>query len=222
MKDYKNIGLGYRLNKLCRNLFIIPRLRSQLKNKSFSLICNNCNGGFIYHDLGLQFTSPTINLYFVYDHFLRFLEDFDYYISQELVEAESPLFIEPNNSPICNLGVGEKMIELHFLHYHSFDEAKSSWEKRKARLNKDNMFIFIAAFDCVKEETVARFENLPFKNKIFIVERPMPQYKSTFCIKGYEKHGLGVLSRYSGLFGKRIYDNFDFVEWLNTGEIKKL
>ncbi len=212
-----NGGGGLRINNFFRNCFVLPSLRRRIKNKDFSLLTNNCNGGFIYHDLGLQFKSPTINLYFIYDHFLRFLEDLDYYLRQELVEASTPAFVEPNNSPICNLGEGDKKIELHFLHYHSFAEAKELWNKRKARLNRENLFVMFAAFDKAEESQIARFDALPFKNKVVFVERPMPKYNSAYYIKGYEESGLGVLSRFSGLRGKRILDSFDFVTWFNQG-----
>ena len=55
-----------------------------------------------------------------------------------------------------------------------------------------------------------------FKNKVFIVERPLPQYKSAYCISGHET-GLKTLNTYSGFLGKRLYDEFDFVNWLNNG-----
>ena len=142
----------------------------------------------------------------------------DYYLEQELVECNNPTFTELNNSPICNLGNGEKTIELHFLHYSSFLEAKTAWDKRKSRINKKNIFVLLAAFNKVEEKTVARFEKLAFENKVFIIERPLPQYKSTYYIKGYEKDGLKTLNSYCGMFGKRIYDYFDFVNWLNTGK----
>ena len=45
-----------------RNLWI-KKLRARLVNRDFTLISNNCCAGIIYSDLGLQFTSPTINLY---------------------------------------------------------------------------------------------------------------------------------------------------------------
>lgn len=114
------------------------------------------------------------------------------------------------------MGSGDKKIELHFLHYHSFSECCELWEKRKKRLNKNNLFIVMAAFDKAEEECVKRFDNLPFKNKVIFIERPMPAYKSAYYIKGYEHTGLGVLSRFSGFCGKRIFDQFDFVKWFNT------
>ena len=36
-------------------------LRFKLHNKEFSLIAPNCIGGIIYHRLGVEFKSPTIN-----------------------------------------------------------------------------------------------------------------------------------------------------------------
>lgn len=35
--------------------------RNKLTNKTPALICSNCLGGYIYHWLGLQFSSPFIN-----------------------------------------------------------------------------------------------------------------------------------------------------------------
>ena len=46
-----------------------------LKNTEFSLISSNCNGGFMLHDLGLQFRSPTVNLWIPPSDFIRFLRD---------------------------------------------------------------------------------------------------------------------------------------------------
>ncbi|MBR6702294.1 MAG: DUF1919 domain-containing protein, partial [Clostridia bacterium] len=36
----------------------IENKRKKLKNPNPSIIANNCNGGIIAHDLGLQFNSP--------------------------------------------------------------------------------------------------------------------------------------------------------------------
>ena len=43
-----------------------------LNNRSVSIISNNCIAGIIYHDCGLQFLSPTINLWFSHEDFFRF------------------------------------------------------------------------------------------------------------------------------------------------------
>ena len=44
--------------------FFSPIKRIGLKNKSFSIISNNCWGGIVYDIFGLQYRSPTIGCYF--------------------------------------------------------------------------------------------------------------------------------------------------------------
>lgn len=206
-----NIGLGYRVNVFMRK-FVNRANRKRLKNRDFSLLCNNCNGGIICHDLGLQFRSPTVNLFFYSDHFFKFCENFEYYISQPLVPCDEPLHKPEIEYPVCNLGD----LELHFLHYASFEQAKQKWDSRTARLNRENMFVMWTFFSDTSEELVARFDALPFRNKVAFTEKEFPQYKSTYCIHGFED-GLGVLTRFDGLNGKRIIDRFDYVKWFNEG-----
>ena len=43
-----------------------------LKNKDFTIISHNCVGGVIYHDLGLKFNTPTINLFFMAKDFIKY------------------------------------------------------------------------------------------------------------------------------------------------------
>ena len=39
-------------------------LRRRVKNRRFLLIASDCNGGLLLHDLGMQFTMPTVNMAF--------------------------------------------------------------------------------------------------------------------------------------------------------------
>lgn len=59
--------------------------RLRLKNKEFSLISSNCNGGMILHDLGLRFNSPFVNLWISPSDFIKMLGRLNYYMSCELV-----------------------------------------------------------------------------------------------------------------------------------------
>lgn len=215
MRDLRkyNIRLGRRMNLFFRR-WVDKANRKRLTNKDFSLLCNNCNGGQLSHDLGLQFRSPTVNLFFYSDHFFRFCENFEYYIAQPLVLCENPVYKPEIEYPVCNLGD----LELHFLHYDSFAQAKEKWDARTARLNKENLFVMWTFVGGTDEEMLARFERLPFKNKVAFTEREFPQYPSAFCIRGFEEKGLGVLIQFDGWRGKRIIDQFDYVTWLNEGK----
>lgn len=214
MKDLTkyNIRVALRLNRFFRK-GVNRANRKRLKNRDFSLLCNNCNGGTVSHDLGLQFRSPTVNLFFYGDHFFRFCENFDHYIAQPLVPCENPRHKPDIDYPVCNLGD----LELHFLHYSSFAQAKEKWDARTARLNRENIFVMWTFFDGTSEEMLARFDKLPFKNKVAFTERAFPQYKSAFYIRGFEEKGLGVLTLFDGLRGKRVIDQFDYVTWFNEG-----
>lgn len=48
-------------------------MRIRLKNREFTILCSNCIGGIIYHRLGLQFRSPTVNLWMHQRDFLNLI-----------------------------------------------------------------------------------------------------------------------------------------------------
>ena len=60
----------------------IDRLR--LTNRNFTIFACNCAAGCMYHDLGLPFDSPTINLYIYPEDYLRFLKNPQYYFREKI------------------------------------------------------------------------------------------------------------------------------------------
>ena len=109
----------------------IKRLR--LKNKNATIISSNCNGTFIYYDMRLRFLSPTINLSFDMNDYVRFLENLRWYMEQPITPYPDDRFAYP-----CGM-LGD--IEIRFNHYKTFDEAIAKWEERKQRIDWDNLFI---------------------------------------------------------------------------------
>lgn len=74
------------MNKLFVQKFRKKMNTKKLKYKDFSFISVNCLGGVISHDLGLQFLSPTINLFFESEDYIKFVENLQYYLKLELEE----------------------------------------------------------------------------------------------------------------------------------------
>ena len=72
------------LLRKCKREHWLKKLKKMNGNHDFCLITNDCVGGVIYHDLGEQFRSPTINLWISNDHFLEFAQNLKYYLSCEL------------------------------------------------------------------------------------------------------------------------------------------
>ena len=46
-------------------------MRSRLKNTSMTFLAPSCIGGILFHDLGLQFRSPTVNLMMFQPDFVK-------------------------------------------------------------------------------------------------------------------------------------------------------
>ncbi len=127
-----------------------------LKESNISIISNHCWGGFAYHTLGLKFCSPFVNLYVEEEEYIRLLSRFSYYMEQSLrMYKDGDSFGEP---------VGQlDDIKINFLHYESFAQAKEIWDRRKERLNYDNLFVEMTIRE--KPELEKEFEALPFEKK---------------------------------------------------------
>lgn len=152
------------------------RKRKELKFTDFSIISNNCWAGTtVYQPFGLKYNTPTIGLFIMDEDYIKFIWNLKWYLSQ------SPVFIPPQESkyydrisqkgtqpvkyPIATIG-GD--VELHFLHYHSENEALSKWLRRAKRVNYDRLLVKMSLRDngYDKETILKRFCALPYKNKI--------------------------------------------------------
>lgn len=150
--------------------------RKQLHCTDFTIISNNCWGGLVYQYFGLPYTSPTIGLFIMDDDYIKFLERLDFYLSLplEFISIEQSRYRERLTSestaktsyPIAQLND----IEIHFLHYHSEEEARYKWESRKSRINKERLLIKMSQRSANDRSILARFTALPYKNKICFTE----------------------------------------------------
>ena len=70
-------------------------------------------------------------------------------------------------------------------------------------------------------ETIEKFENLKLKHKVLITHIPLPQFKSTYYMPGFENESeLGVVTDTKpGFWRRRYIDAFDYVRFFNTGLI---
>ena len=190
----------------------INKKRKKLKNKTPSIIANNCNGGFIAHDLGLAFNSPLVNAGMYAPYYIKFLSNVEHYFSQPLVRIAD----DKNGwfTAQCD------DIQILLGHTKTYEEAVENWERRKRRFDPDNMYvIFCDKMDCTYE-IIKAFDELPIKHKVIFTHQPYPEFKSAFYIKGFEdQKEVGVLSDWKpGFWKRRWLDQFDSVAFLN-GEI---
>lgn len=187
--------------------------RYKLKNKEITIMANNCNGTFIYHDLNLKFNSPTINLFIPVKYFVKFMGNLDYYLKQELKEYEDKSVDYP-------VGMLDD-IRINFMHYKTFKEAKKKWYERCDRIDKTNMFVIMNETGNTTYEDLVNFDKLPYKNKVVWTHKPYPDIESSFYIKGFEDKGAcDCLFDYmpnKTIKHIRYYEQFNFVKFLNKG-----
>lgn len=169
------------LRLYCRNKIVIPliktRQNSELKQKKFTIISNNCWGGTVYESYDLQKQSPTIGMFIMPKDYLKLINNLEYYFSLSIE------FIEPDESKwkvllenksnwgkylIAKLGD----IELHMLHYHDKELALEKWNNRVNRIKWERLLIkFNDQNGCTKQD-IQDFLKIPYKNKVCFIANP--------------------------------------------------
>ena len=183
--------------------------RLRLKNGTATIIASNCVGTFIYHDMKQQFRSPTINLSFDMNDYVRFLEKLPWYLEQPVVPYEDDRFDFP-----CGM-VGD--VEIRFNHYNTFQEATEKWNERKQRIDWNNLYIIGVDRDNCTYDSIRRFDALPYPNKVIFTHTPYPEFSSTHYLPGFEaEECVGVVTSFKEQFLIRRYlDDFDYISFLN-------
>ena len=124
---------------------------------------------------GLIYNSPTIGCFFMSKDYIRFLKNLKAYLSMPLtqIKKENSKYINyikdklPDNCIIGSLGD----IEIFFLHYNSFEDAKVKFERRTSRINFNNMLVKFSDQNAFMDEDFYDFDQLDYVNKIFITTR---------------------------------------------------
>lgn len=186
--------------------------RRRLENRDFTILAPTCIAGVIYHELGEQFLSPTINLWMYDKDFLKFVHNLDEYLSYDLKFVSG---IDPTPTAYC----GDILI--HFNHYKTEEDANSKWEERKARINRDNLFIIMADQPdggVITHEDMLSLKDVNCKGKVvftvkdyddmdYLVHLPKDPVKD--CVNMYMFDKSPILGRYRW---ERVWD---YVRWLN-------
>ena len=191
------------------SIFRFIRIRGVIKTEiQRTIICDNCLGGIVSHDLGLRFCSPFVNLWIPTNHYIEILQNI------HLLKTYSFEDITPCNSsyPI-GLLAGKWVV--HFMHYKSFEEAVSKWNERTSRMDLNNMYVILVETHSCTCEDMVRFDKLPFKNKIIVAHKSYPEIRSAVAIKNYD--GLnknGEIFRPYKIWGGCLYNQINWVKFL--------
>ncbi|MBQ2718082.1 MAG: DUF1919 domain-containing protein [Clostridia bacterium] len=173
--------LKIRWLKVTDKCFVKIRRRC-IKNKDFSIICNNCWAGYVYRRYGISYLTPTVGLYFFAEDFIKLCYNLKYYmhLPLEFISVEESKYSNKLkekgqvNVPIARLDD----IEVIFLHYKTEQEAREKWERRVKRINYDNLIFKFSEMNDCSYEHLQKFDALEVDKKFVIVTK---QYDKINC-----------------------------------------
>ncbi len=176
-----------RLIQLVKKALVMNHIRG-IKSRDFSIIASNCTGTLPYRFLKMPYLSPTVNLFFHAPCYLKFASNLDYYLQQELRFKSESRYKEGRATheqfERYPIGVLDD-IEIHFMHYDSEDDALEKWNKRKQRINWDNLIFAFTDRDLCSYEMMQQFDKLP-GTKILLTARHCPWIKSAVHVPAYQ------------------------------------
>lgn len=191
------------------SFFHLRSMRRRLRNTSVSLLCPNCMGGLLLHDLGLPFRSPTVNLMMRQPDFVKLVRNLDFYLAREFSFLEQP----GDACPCAKLGD----ITIHFTHYAGPEEAVEKWKARTERLDRSNLFVVLQERDGLTGEEILSLKDLPVRGLLVFTANDYPEVPYALRVPVVDEAGevgnLLAVSPWDGLRGYERY--FDFVRWFN-------
>ncbi len=197
------------------------KAQGRLRSRDFVIISRNCWGGQVYQWLGLPYNTPFVGLYLFGPCYLKLLKEFDRYMAEELTFVKESKYYEgPRPYPVGMLDD----IEIHFEHYADEAEARSKWQRRKARMlaqtDKSRYFFTICERREVGEQGMEAFHELPFQNKLSFGYSELPGRREKEHIRLFAPAKIKSPGSPNGkkLF-KLTFLYLDVVHWLNTGEV---
>lgn len=180
-------------------------------DQKVSIICNDCTGGVMYSCLGLQFLTPTINVWIEDEDFTLMCLHLKDFMSGNIIELKQndkpyPIgILTPKSNEITP-------IKIHFMH-DTFEEGVEKWERRKKRINWNDIVILGNAchtHECLHSsiETIVRGCGCEC---FFLTNEKNNPEKHTYQIKDNIKHGqvMSLTTRF-GIFGTRYLETFNF------------
>jgi len=189
---------------------------NRLKYKEVTIISNNCFAGITYEYLNMPFYSPTIGLYFFAPEYIKFIKDIKKYIKMELVELkpeESKYYdeLKKTNQDDKVIGLlGD--VEIVFLHYQTFEEAKNKWNRRCKRINFDKIIYKFNDQNLCTEKELKEFHEFHAKNKICFTAKKY-DYGEFIQLKKYKKNNYVKEDAFY------YHKYFDIVDYINNLKI---
>lgn len=190
----------------------------KLQENPVSIISETCMGGVLYHQMGLRFDTPFINVRIGLERndYFKLLNHLNEYMNQ------APSIMPGKKYEGVDFTGWEGRIDfprlwyddilIHGFHYNSTEEMLEIWEKRRLRYRADNTAVLKILYDDVDVE---KFELLPFKRKLGFYFKDTP-YDNILTL-----NSPMVKNKYAYQYASYIYNVIASGEFLKYFDIFK-
>lgn len=195
----------------------IKELLNNLENSNgqISIISSNCFAGRMMQDLKIPYNSPTLGLYFWASDFNMFLKNLPLYLSSKITFVEHSKYKLgderrskwPHWYPIGHLGT-EDPVEIHFLHYHTEQEAAEKWYRRAKRVNIENLLVIGMDMNLCTIDDIIEFDNIPIKNKIYFSRHDLSISSNEYLPEFKTACEVGGPYMYTSIYYKHLLKHF--------------
>lgn len=136
---------------------VVNRERKKVIAKPVTVISQNCIGGVFYHDMGWPFLSPTINLFFAAEDFVKLACEPKRYFETELSVEMGPEY------PVGTL----EDIKVYFMHYETCEQAKEAWNRRVTRVDYDRLIVLSTDRNGFDATVFQKWKTIPYPKVLF-------------------------------------------------------
>lgn len=157
----------------------IKAARKKFRCKDRTIISQNCIGGVFSHDMKEQFRSPTVNLYFSAEDFLKLVENLEDYLKLELVGGPF------EEHPVGMLGD----LKVHFVHYSTFREAREAWNRRLQRVDLEKILVLSTDRDGFSPALFQRWQAIAYPKVLFTADRQYADHPDSVYFPKYAGEG---------------------------------
>jgi len=175
------------------------RYKKIIDNKP-TIIAEACYGGYIYNQLGMKFYSPFINTRIFERDYLRILKNLESYLKKDVVPkrdvqevgdmeakiTQTEIAWGKMGYPIAELGD----IDLHAIHASNIEEYVTEWNRRKTRINWENIWVMMII---ESDEMAEEFNKISVNNKIGFYFKETG-YKNIICLHDWENYASRLSS----------------------------
>ena len=183
------------------------------RKKDISIISVNCVGGEIYSILGIPFLSPLINTSMNRKEFITMCRNLKEYMNSKLEvhKQDENRFI----GILCPDGL--EPVGIRFDHDDNEIEIQENWNKRRDRINWDNVVLICDDKD-INDEDYDRYDSIKDYKKIMLTASDMSgKYDWCYQLKAYQnKQRTGTYNGKSLRGGWKFLYMWDFVSFLNS------